>query len=211
MKEIWKDIKGYEGYYQVSNFGRIRSVERKIYNPYNRKNSRYKSIIRKPTVDKHGYLEINLCKNCKSKKHLVHRIVAEAFIPNPTRYPCINHKDENKQNNSVNNLEWCTPKYNANYGCRNKKLSIARTNNMYNQKPVMCIETKEVFINSRDAERKTGYKSRSIRDVCNGKVKTLHGLHWVFINKIPEDNGALDIEKIEAEKYGKTTFTGHIE
>lgn len=208
MQEEWKDIKGFEGYYQISTHGRIRSVNRKIYQPHNQKDSLYKSRIRKATKDKRGYLEINLCKNCKSKKYLVHRLVAETFIPNPHNYPQVNHKDENKMNNSVDNLEWCSAKYNSNYGCRNKKVSAARTNNMYNQKPVICLETRMVYINSRDAERKTGYKARSIRAVCEGIYKTLHGLHWAYIDKVPDDNGAIDEERIRREKYGAVVYRG---
>ena len=208
MREEWRDIKGFEGYYQVSNLGQIRSVDRKIYQSHNQKDSNYKSKLRKPTVDKHGYLEINLCKGSKSKKYLVHRLVANAFIPNPNNYPQVNHIDENKHNNFVDNLEWCTPKYNSNYGYRKERIKKARTNNMYNQKAVKCIETGRIFINSYDAERKTGFKARSIRAVCEGKYKTLHGYHWMFIDKIPDDNGAIDEERIRREKYGAVVYRG---
>ena len=110
MKETWKDIEGYEGLYQVSNLGRVKSL------------FRYKKQL-KLEITKNGYVRIMLCKNKKRKRHLVHRLVAEAFIPNPNNLPCVNHKDENKQNNCVDNLEFCTSKYNCNYGNRNTRIS----------------------------------------------------------------------------------------
>lgn len=116
MNEIWKDIKGYEGYYQVSNFGKVRSLNRSIY----RKNGRKQSFKDQELKfhDKHGYLGINLRKDGKIKSCTVHRLVAEAFIPNPYNLPQINHKDENKYNNRIDNLEWCSSSYNMNYGTR---------------------------------------------------------------------------------------------
>ena len=119
MQEIWKDIRGYEGYYQVSNFGNVRSMDRVDSYCRNLKgrilklsNGIYKSVT----------LSINnVCKN-----YNVHRLVAEAFIPNPDNLPCINHKDEDKHNNNVNNLEWCTYGYNNNYSELSKKASLAR-------------------------------------------------------------------------------------
>lgn len=126
MEEIWKDIKGYEGLYQVSNFGRVLSINRT-------RKGRYNSIVPvkrkfknfKTTWD--GYYDVTLCKDSKLKSFRVHRLVAEAFIPNPNNYPQVNHKDENKTNNVVwinedgsvdyekTNLEWCDCKYNNNY------------------------------------------------------------------------------------------------
>lgn len=111
--EIWKDIKGYEGRYQISNEGRVKSLIGS------------KEKILKPGLNFHGYEKVTLSKGNKVKAHLVHRLVAQAFIPNPNDYPCINHKDEMKFDNSVDNLEWCTYDYNNNYGSR--KLKIAET------------------------------------------------------------------------------------
>ena len=100
-KEIWKDIEGYEGRYQVSNFGRVYSVVKKIY--------------LKSEVNNHGYEDVVLSKD-KHKKHcLVHRLVAMHFLPNPYQYPIVNHKDQNKLNNHADNLEWCTYSYNSLY------------------------------------------------------------------------------------------------
>ena len=114
-KEIWKDIKGYEGLYQVSNFGRIKKI-RFINNVCNIE----KEHLRKLNV-RNGYYIIQLSKNGARKSHQVHRLVAEAFIPNIENKPFINHKDYNPLNNNVNNLEWCTQKENVNWSICNMK------------------------------------------------------------------------------------------
>lgn len=107
MKEIWKDIKGYEGLYQVSNFGRVK------------RNGR----ILKVRVKRKGYLGVVLYNNSEPKHYTIHRLVAEAFIPNPENKPQVNHIDEDKTNNTVANLEWVTAKENANHGTRNSRMS----------------------------------------------------------------------------------------
>lgn len=107
MEEIWKDIEGYEGLYQVSNLGKVKSLN------YNKT---AKSELLKLRKNTNGYTRVVLYKNRKAKDYQVHRLVAEAFIPNPNNYPIINHKDENKTNNRVDNLEWCTYLYNNTYG-----------------------------------------------------------------------------------------------
>lgn len=106
--EEWKDVPNYEGLYQVSNLGRIKSLRDK--------NGKAREKILKLKLSKFGYYQICLCKNGKQKWYFVHRLVALAFIPNPNNLPQINHIDENKTNNYVENLEWCTSKYNSNYG-----------------------------------------------------------------------------------------------
>lgn len=118
MEEIWKDIAGYEGLYQVSNLGRVKSLDRTVQYFRNGKleTKIFKSKIMKQNYTSAGYLMIYLRKDGKDKYNAVHRLVAQAFIPNPNNLPCVNHKDEVKDNNSVNNLEWCTHIYNCNYG-----------------------------------------------------------------------------------------------
>lgn len=105
MTEIWKNIEGYEGKYQVSNLGQVKSMigQEKVLHPKKHRN---------------GHLQIGLHKDKKRKTMYIHRLVAQAFIPNPDNLPCVNHKDENPNNNNVDNLEWCTQKYNCNYGTR---------------------------------------------------------------------------------------------
>ena len=108
MEEIWKDIKGYEGLYQISNLGRVKSISRKINTFYGYRKTKEK--ILKSSYDKDGYLKITITNNWKHKTHKIHRLVAEAFIPNPDNKPTINHIDGNKLNNSIDNLEWATRK-----------------------------------------------------------------------------------------------------
>lgn len=114
-REVWKDIPGYEGLYQISNIGNIRSLN------YNQTGK-----VQRLKLDTHkGYKKLCLYKNGRKKSHRVHRLVALAFIPNPNNLPYINHKDENRANNCVWNLEWCTAKYNTNYGTCPQKISTA--------------------------------------------------------------------------------------
>ena len=122
--EVWKDIQGYEGLYQVSNKGRVRSIDRLIIQKSGGNKCR-KGQLLKPTVQ-NGYYKVALAKYNKKTNFRVHRLVADAFIPNPNNWSFINHIDENKSNNNAENLEWCTRQYNNNYGHRNEKISIAR-------------------------------------------------------------------------------------
>lgn len=124
-KEIWKDIEGYEGLYQVSNLGNVKSLDRK-YNGSNQFGSKFIGIKKGKTLKKQlkrNYYCVALIKKTKAKYFLIHRLVAQAFIPNPNNYPQVNHIDENKHNNCVDNLEWCTSSYNINYGNRNIKVA----------------------------------------------------------------------------------------
>ena len=113
----WKDIPGYEGLYQVSNIGEIKSLNYK---------QTHKPHLLSQAKDRDGYFRVVLVKDKQRKNKLVHRLVAEAFIPNPNNLPQVNHKDEQAGNNIVTNLEWCTAKYNVNYGTRNKRAGEAQ-------------------------------------------------------------------------------------
>ena len=116
-EEIWRAIEGYEGLYEVSNTGRVRSVDR--YVKYsNGRIHLHKGKVLRPIKDRDGYLQVNLCYSGRINSIKIHRLVAQAFIPNPDNLPQVNHKDEVKTNNNVDNLEWCDSKYNNNYGSR---------------------------------------------------------------------------------------------
>lgn len=115
--EIWRDVTGFEGYYQVSNTGKIRSLN------YRKKKGVIKELS--PRINKNGYAQVMLSLEGQYYMKYVHRLVAKEFVPNPHSYPIINHKDENKSNNNADNLEWCTIKYNNSYGSRPKNLSIS--------------------------------------------------------------------------------------
>lgn len=171
--EIWKDIKNYEGLYQVSNLGNVRSLDH--YASNGKKNILYKGRILKQTKHKKtGYLLATLCKNNKHKSILVHRLVAEVFINNKNKLPCINHKDENKENNCVTNLEWCTHKYNNNYGNNTKKLC----------KPVLQYDLQGNFVKeyygANEASRKTGISCTNICKCCRGERKKTKGFIFKF-------------------------------
>ena len=164
--EEWKNIEGYEGKYQVSNEGRIKSL------------CNNKEKILKPASYKNGYLYVKLYKNCEYKRFSIHRLVAAAFIPNQDNLPQVNHKDEDKTNNNVSNLEWCTAKYNSNYGNRNLKSSISRG------KKVLCIETGIIYNSIKEAERQTGINQSHIVKACKGKYKTSGGFHWKYVKEV---------------------------
>ena len=124
MKEIWKDIKGYEGLYQVSNLGRVKSLERYKVN-HNIKQLVEEKIL-KPSLGR--YKKVCLCKNSKYQTLYIHRLVADAFIPNTNNDPCVNHIDGNKYNNVVNNLEFCTISQNTKHAY---DLGLKKPNNRY--------------------------------------------------------------------------------
>lgn len=183
MKEIWKDIKDYEGLYQVSNLGRVKHLEFTRLNPLTGGISIIKEKILKQNLTSFGYLSVALYKNGKKRWYFVHRLVANAFIPNPDDLPIINHKDENKVNNCADNLEWCDYLYNSNYGTRNKKISKTMTNNTYNTRPVLCIETGIIYSSIREAERQTNIPNAHISACCLNKphYKTAGGYHWKHV------------------------------
>ena len=178
--EIWKPIKNYEGLYEVSNLGRIKSLSRII-----RANTCGKRIIPERilsnSINGSGYCIVVLCKNGKHKSLSVHRIVAETFIENPKKFNEVNHKDENKQNNNVENLEWCNQKYNANYGtgverCRKKKF-----------KRIVMIDLNtssilKTFESALQAESITGISRKNISNVCLKIRKSAGGYYWRFAN-----------------------------
>lgn len=131
MKEVWRNIEGYEGLYEVSNLGKVRSVDRWILMTDGRKQFKKGKIIAQVKRRKgQNYLSVGLWKNNKLKTCLVHRLVAKAFIPNVANKHFINHKDENQENNCVSNLEWCTALENMNYGTRSIRAEETRRKNI---------------------------------------------------------------------------------
>lgn len=124
MIEEWRSIPGYEGLYEVSSYGRVRSLDK-----YDSMNRFLRGRILRLFTDGLGYLRAQLYSNSKRKSFLVHRLVAQAFIPNPDNLPQVNHRDENPSNDNVDNLEWCDGKYNVNYGTRIDRIRDIRLKN----------------------------------------------------------------------------------
>ena len=178
MKEIWKPIIETDGKYEISNFGNIRGVDR-----YARVCGNGYRFIKgrtvKPNKCTNGYLMFNASMGNTTKHFLIHRLVAQYFIPNPNGYPEVNHKDENPQNNHVNNLEWCTPKYNCNYGTRNQ-----RCMEKVIKKAVRQLTLNGEFIAEypmiNEAMRVTGVNSSQIIRVCKGQNVIAGGYKWEY-------------------------------
>ena len=172
--EIWKDIEGYQGIYQVSSLGKVKSLNF---------NHAKKEKILKPFSNKDGYLRVNLCKEGKSKQYLVHRLVAKVFIPNPENKPEVNHKDEDKTNNKVENLEWMTCKENSNHGTRNERMAKSLQNHKQTSKPIYGINIKTneriEFPSTAEAER-NGFNHSHIVDCLKGRLKTHKGYKWFY-------------------------------
>lgn len=190
MKEKWEDIKGYEKLYQVSNLGNVKSVDRVI--RYSSGQNRiFKGQMIKQQKSKNGYLYVDLFNNGK-KHHFVHRVVAEVFIDNANNLPQVNHKDENKLNNCVDNLEWCTVINNLRYGTRSARAAKHKNYSIISKKvaqklgkhvaQVSCSgEIIKTFPSIRQASRETGYERKSISLCCNGTYQRAYGFIWKFI------------------------------
>lgn len=177
VMEEWKDIKGYEGLYQVSNLGRVRSLDRILPNGTNSV-MLYKGVVLKAKPLPSGYLRVLL----RGKDYYIHRIVATEFIDNPNNLPEVNHKDEDKTNNNINNLEWCTNKYNINYGSNRERASKKLKGIVVNNKPILQLtKSREIikeFISAVEASKQTQIDNSSICKVANGKLKTSGGFIW---------------------------------
>ena len=181
--EIWENVKDYEEFYQVSNLGNVKSLARDIYYQ-NGTIHHLKEKILAPALNNKGYQYVHLCKNGKMKNMLVHRLVAMAFIPNSENKPMINHKDENPLNNCVNNLEWCTASYNANYGTRIQRCVQNHRSYKLGDNPraraVFCVELNKKFDCAKSAQEELGILRTSIGSACRGKTKTAGGFHWRY-------------------------------
>lgn len=184
--EIWKDIEGYEGYYQVSNLGNVRSL-----------NYRHHGGVHnlKQSVLPEGYLFVILWKNKATKMFYVHRLVGQAFLDNPHKYPEVNHIDENKQNNSVKNLEWCSSQYNTNYSRLKHPERYVTTMNGKRTKKVTKYSLRPVKQQTRDGMlikqwnniseivRELNVCHSAIAECCKGIRKTAYGFKWEFADK----------------------------
>ena len=168
MTEQWKDVEGFEHLYQVSNLGRVRSLPRKTTS----------GRILKPATDKDGYLRVRLVDGKTSKNFRVNRLVALAFVPNPYGLPVVNHKDENKQNNRADNLEFCTVKYNTNYngGARRRGLSRMKPIDQYD------LNGNHIAHWSGRVEivKTLGFNGGNITEVCQGKRHHANGFIWRY-------------------------------
>lgn len=168
-----KNIKNYEGLYAVTEQGQVYNLQTKQF--------------LKGGLDRYGYVRVTLTKDGVKKTHKVHRLVAEAYIPNPHDLPQVNHLDENKQNNCIENLQWVTAKENVNYGTRSKRagenISKSLLNNEKLSKSIVCVETGVIYPSTREAERVTGIDHSAISKCCKGTRQTCGGYHWRFENE----------------------------
>lgn len=190
MELEWRPVVGYEGLYEVSSEGTVKSLDRFC----NARSGVAKQFIRgrvlTPIVNAQGYCRLNLCNEHGRKAVFLHRIVAEAFLPKPFWATQINHIDENKLNNSVDNLEWCDAKYNCNYGSHKQKLSAARTGK--GGKPVVAINKitgEEKYYPTLHSVKKDGHDVRAVYNAIyhkphkhGGVRRSHHGFIWRYAN-----------------------------
>lgn len=173
--EIWKDIPGYEGLYVVSSFGRIKSI--------NYHNTGCSRIMRQ--TKRNGYLSVGLFKGGKQKMFLAHRLVALVFIPNPHNLPQVNHKDEDKTNNCVENLEWCDASYNRNFGTCNQRAAKTKSKSIlqYDLEGNLVREWSSIS----EINRELGYHTSHISACARGMLNTMYGYKWKYTKKRSEE------------------------
>lgn len=185
MEEIWKDVKGYEGLYQVSNFGRVKRLPYSITSrtPKGYVIKRFKGGLLKTSIMANGYRRVTLYKDLNVKYIHVHRLVAEAFLPNPNNYPCVNHKDEVKTNNNVNNLEWCSYRYNNCYGTVKSRFAEAYSKNHSRAVEMLSLFVEKIkeFPSIREAAIFVGGTATSICRAITRTRKTAYGYIWNLI------------------------------
>jgi hypothetical protein len=176
IKEVWKSVDDYEGFYEVSNMGDVRSMNR-----YTKDGKFLKGKVLKQGLCTSGYKHVVFCKDGIKKDMLVHRLVARAFLQNENKYAEINHKDEDKCNNVVSNLEWCDRVYNNNYN------SVAARNLLKATKAIIkgVLQIKDgrtigIFESMKEAERATGIFHESISACCRGKRRSAGGFNWSY-------------------------------
>ena len=187
MREEWRtavyDGEVYEGLYKVSNFGRILSL--------NYRNTG-KAELMTPSTNTKGYLKIGLSKNGETKQCLVHRLVAFTFLENPENLPEVNHKDENKTNNRVDNIEWKSHKDNINHGTRNERVSKAEINDPNKSKRVIQLSLTGDFIRewpSTSECGRNGFNKGHVAACCRREEKTHKGFLWIYYDDYKEKLG----------------------
>ena len=181
MEEIWKDIEGYEGSYQVSDYGNVRGLDRYVDCLNGQRRFIRGRTIKVSKDSRNFYMLTRLCFNGDTETRLAHRLVAEAFIPNPNNYPQVNHKDEDKANNNVGNLEWCTHKYNLNYGTCIERIVISNRDNCKRRmKKVICLNDTKIFQSAREAGNYYHVDRTNISRVCNGIRKHGKGIKFAW-------------------------------
>ena len=179
--EEWRPVKGLEGFYEVSDCGNVRSLDRNVL-IRNGRRRHYRGVLLRSVVSKKGYLVVNI----KGRLRYVHQLVASAFLPNARQFTEVNHIDENPLNNNVNNLEWCSHKYNSTFGtARSRMIEKRYLQKSFGEKEIVMLsedgEVINIFRSSKVAMNATGIASSSICDCCRGyRRKTAGGYRWMF-------------------------------
>lgn len=196
-EEEWRDVVGYEGRYMVSSMGRVYSCPNHIHNGKFINSGKYPN----------GYCRVMLTLHGKKKFTTVHRLVAEAFLPNPNNYPYVNHKDEDKTNNSVENLEWCSPQYNSTYGkvSREKRIANCKLGRAVVQVSLNG-EDVAVFPSLAEASRRFGVSACNILNACTGVTQTSAGFKWRYANNATPHNKAKAVAQYTLKGEYVTTF-----